>query len=464
VLGVVRASEVGTLDVQVFEVSTVTTSWVLSTALSSVLDNSSLSASLDKTHDLVPGRIYEIRRIEVRADDDAVAPIGLLIGGRDFVRAFFEVRDATDCARSPDDIRLAAYLTEEKQRIANSRPLGIPTASTKEFKVLGFVERCMLTERLRLPGFEIIPLPTGNPSLDEAALMNQVLRDFKWKAVVDPDAWAQHSSQQNPWIIFHFPRIYAESNAEAAALAAARRDEMLDLLALHRGSRGYPLALIVEDRSTGNAEAYPEFPIYEGNRLGGFISGEDTETLLRDSISIASDPLLPLFVSLFRDAQAERQVDFAFFRFWNLLEAIAVARIPSGQEITDFSGAPIKGRRETLTTSGGRGRVYQLLKELVHGSIEESSFAVDPAKNLWEMVKIWYAFRNAAAHYGGFMADDPEQRQQDWYAAANAAYQHLESLGTARRVGSDPYLVSLHSIARLVLHWQLNAVFQDGDH
>jgi hypothetical protein len=177
--------------------------------------------------------------------------------------------------------------------------------------------------------------------------------------------------------------------------------------------------------------------------------------LILGSESVANDPRLGLLVSLFRDAQAEREVDFAFFRYWNLLEVVAATQIPAGRPVTDFSGSPLMDGTKGANTASPRGRVYESLKRLMTlGAMSESSFVSAPAQNLWDTVGMWYGFRHAAAHHGGFRVGDAVQSRQPWYRLALSAVEHLRSAGIPRRPDSDPYLVSLKLAAQMVVFSQ----------
>ncbi len=69
------------------------------------------------------------------------------------------------------------------------------------------------------------------------------------------------------------------------------------------------------------------------------------------------DPFLALCLALYREAKAETDLDFAYFRYWNLLEVIASDRIAPGADVTDFKGAITGRQKEGYNTECPETRV-----------------------------------------------------------------------------------------------------------
>ncbi len=244
-------------------------------------------------------------------------------------------------------------------------------------------------------------------------------------------------------------------------LAHNRRDRLLELLAFRRNSSGVPFATVIQklDGATGQyteTRIYPEVEIYSGNLLGGFLSGEDQSVLLADDRAIHSDPFLGFILYLHMEAQAEKDLDFAYFRYWNLLETIAAERVESGTPVTGFDGKQIlKEDGKPFDTDGVRGRVYELVKRGMQVRDRTEEFfaaAQELSVSLWDAVYVWYAFRNATAHHGGYNPDDPNQQRQKWYRAAVEA----QLAGAQPRGGApDPYFSYLKDVTTDVVRWEL---------
>lgn len=124
--------------------------------------------------------------------------------------------------------------------------------------------------------------------------------------------------------------------------------------------------------------------------------------------------------------------------------------------MTDFGGAIIlTSDGKPFNTGGARGRVYELVKRgmQARGAGEDLyQQARDLSLSLWDAVYVWYGFRNATAHHGGFNEDDPNQQRQSWYGAA------MEALGNGampRGYGHDPYFDYLKTVSRDVVEREL---------
>jgi hypothetical protein len=276
-----------------------------------------------------------------------------------------------------------------------------------------------------------------------------------WPATIDPIGWATRAAKDRPVLVFHFPRIVAQSKEHAVEIAISVREKMLDLFALHRGARGIPIALFIAEIGTDDLAAISEQPNYTGNMLGGFLSGEDPAELIDHARVTSSDSLVSLFLSLYKDALTEMESDFAYLRFWSLLEVMASARINRGAAVTDFGGAALFEGNDAATTDRARGRIYELIKTRFQGAqLTEDFLALDPLDNLWVMTAVWFGYRNAAGHYGGFRPDDPAQTSRWWYGIVLAAHQHCESVNQVGLI--SPYLMCLRRATELMLRWELN--------
>ena len=358
-----------------------------------------------------------------------------------------------------------------------AKPLGnADRAEAEEFRVMMFVERLLLTGFLRVPGVQMAPITEANQpiiksfglgSSDELELINHVLRDRGWMDVrtgVDAAWWRDKSSKNRPVVLMYAPRVFAASYDHALQIAHARRDQLLRLLAFHRNYSGFPFTTVVQklDSSTrhySEARVYPEFERYTGNLLGGSISGEDQSLLLADYRAMRLDPFLGFVLHLHAEAQAEKDLDFAYFRYWNLLEAIAGERIEPKIPVTDFEGAVIltADGKKPFTTSVARGRVYEMVKRDIqsHGAGEDLyQEARNLSVKLWDAVYVWYGFRNATAHHGGFNPNDPNQQRQPWYQAAVEAQRNGAQ---PRGYKADPYFGYLKTAATEVVRQEMKS-------
>lgn len=420
------------------------------------------------------GRVYEVTVLEPVDSQGNV--LSHLRGGSDYPRTFFRVKEEpAEPMLTRGEAAEAAGAVERRRAEMYSEYIGDSSApDAKEFRLLMFVERLRITQPLQVPGIQILVLtdttksaepPFGFGANDEAELINTMLREQGWigpTGRIDP-SWGESNAQQRPVVVMYAPRVFAASLGKALWLAHGQRDRLLELLAFHREALGVPFATAIQqlDHTSGNytdLRVYPEVETYKGNLAGGFLSGENQTVLLADYRAMQSEPFLRFVLYLHAEAQAERNLDFAYFRCWNLLETIASERVALGDLVTDFNGDRILTKDGSpFKTEWARGRVYELVKRSMKEEGHDEDFyqeARDLCLGLWDAVHVWYAFRNATAHYGGFNPNDPNQQKQPWYEAAVEAQRN----GAQRTGGrADPYFGYLKQAATDVVGWELKA-------
>jgi hypothetical protein len=356
-------------------------------------------------------------------------------------------------ASNDNDLESLAAELKKRQVARYEVSLGNSGApSAIEHRVLCVVERLQMRTKLRLPGVEILPLTAAAEGLDELQLLKRLLAELGWPSQhVNTEWWRQTASSQRPWTAFLMGSIWATDHNAAAQIAWQERNRLVDLLALNRGASGRPLATAVEQRrgdEVGPWRVYAEQPGYGGNLLGGAISGESQRGLLVQDAGVRSDPLLALCASLYREGRAERSADFAYFRWWSLLETLSGARLKAGAPVDRLDGSRWPGRYNT--TSYAAPRVYAFVAKALAGFDETSLVA--PAANLYDAVRAWYARRNATGHYGGFVPQDPRQRSQRWYAAALETTKNQGGMAPEGEASLD----SLQRTVELVLQGELH--------
>jgi hypothetical protein len=363
------------------------------------------------------------------------------------------VNGTIDC---PSQVDLAARAVElrEQQRQRYEVTLGDASAP-HEFRVLCVIERLLMSTLIRLPGVDVIPIDVRASGVGESQHLNGILRSLGWPTVVDPAAWENRSRANRPWMIMVMNAVRAQSGAAAAEIARRERDRILSLLALNRGAAGRPLATIVESLdAAGHASAdgfVHEDEAYTGNLLGGFISGEDPEGLLVQSLALEADPLLRLGVTLYRQAVNERDPDIAFFRFWSILEVCSASRVPPSPPTVVYRTDSTVWPGRYNTTQAAAPRVYEFIKR--HATNIDEASLVRPAADLYDAVRCWYARRNATAHYGAFDPADLAQKRAHWFSAA----QRTATVG-AQPSPEREWLASLREVVHLVLARELATV------
>lgn len=312
------------------------------------------------------------------------------------------------------------------------------------------IEQLLTTRSLRLPSVNIYPIAERPEALEHLQFVNRLLSELGWATQVPADRWRQHVAGSRPRTAIVCDPIWAQNMDEADRIALQIRTDVLAILGLNRGSRGRVIAMVNEQlRSDGtvNHRIRDELGAYQGNLLGGLISGEDQHALLAQFLAVESDPLLRLCVDLYSEAIADSSFDARYFRLWSILETLSTARVSTGELVLLLDGSLWPG--EDNTTDRVAPRAYQFIANHLVERIDERSF-VAPASDLYEAIRAWYARRNATAHYGRFIVNDDRQKTQEWYCSALVTV-------------SDPttthhWLSTFQHVVRAVLDWELMAV------
>lgn len=246
------------VGIELYRVQEAETALGLMTGLHATFADGELTAFLEANISdmLREGCVYEVRYL--KPADIGGNELVSLLGGTDFPRTFFRVK------ADPGEPDLIAEQAAERARDVERRreemyaePLGDPSApGAREFRIMMFVERLLLTRPLRVPGIELAVLlesrepvqrSFGLGASDEVEVINQVLRDRGWvapRASVDP-SWRERNAHNRPVAVLHAPRVFAATAERALRLAHVVRDRLLELLAFHRNSSGVPFATAI---------------------------------------------------------------------------------------------------------------------------------------------------------------------------------------------------------------------------
>lgn len=439
------------------------TSWWFSSGAELVYEGNAWRLTL-KGLDVPPG-IYQISRLRfsLGPGQDPTNVVDAR-SEKNFPRVLLQVIDDFVQPAPPSEIAERVSAIEDgREKLFLRGIVADPTnPGIGRFRGFAFVTRCLVTRRMRLGQLEVFPLKRGIQSLEHAVIINQVLTECGSFPAIDPSGeWARVSGQAFPLAVVHMPLIYARNRDEAISAIERYSSAVIDVLSPRRISYGEVFAFVVENLDFPNRGGYrPGFEGYRGNLMGGFTSGEEPIRLKYDLLHVLADPMLRLFVSLYREAAAESNLDFAYLRFWNLLETIATRRIEANPKhsITTFGGEPIlslKGR--PISTTGASARVYQLIKKhfQTRGLKENLLLANVELRDLWSVCQVWSGYRHATAHYGGFIWGDSEQSQQSWYPLTSQAYAEVTANGGLRDLFSDGYFMALARTAQAIVIWEI---------
>lgn len=352
-----------------------------------------------------------------------------------FPNVHVSIANATSPIESLEDVAAAHVRILSEQQVLYAGPLGRPDdPGMQEHRVLHIVQGLYITTPLRLPAVEVRPVAARPTGAEERQLIDDVLVDIGWPTRITEEIWHRLTKDRNPLALIVCNPIWASTYEEAADLARNVRDRVIALMAVNRGATGRPVCLVVEQRQPDDTVLCKwtyEGPGYQGNLAGGFISGESQSQLLSQYQAVDKEPLLKLCCDLYGEALTERSVDAKFLRLWSILEFLSAAGAPKSQKVYLRDGSPWPNPKAN-TTRNAAPRVYYYLATLLAGCQHDEASFVDPAANLYEAVRVWYARRNATAHYGRFVLGDASQQSNGWYAlAAKSAMQGQDARGWA---------------------------------
>ncbi len=403
--------------------------------------------------------VYEITQIELTGSK---SPTLGLRGGRDYPRQFINVGPANYLADPRGIIsrvgEIERYREYQFQNGIDASPGDLALGLYRGF---AFVQGCLLTRPMRFHGFELVPINTDKRPSDMLSVVDAALKELGGRTNLSGNANLHRAiTQNNPLAVMHVPTIHATTRGEALGALKDHCDVVLSTLAPHRLAKGRVFAFVLEDRIfTGSWLEFGGRP-YQGNILGGFLSGEDPFSLARAFENVKADPMIRLFATLHAEALAEENSDFAYFRFWNLLESIATLRVPGGLPVTDFSGAPVLNKKGNQSTTSAAGpSVYELIRSrFTARGVTEALFKMTypPGTDMLHCVEVWKAFRHATAHFGGFRASDPVQQAKFRdFQVAEAARKDIIAAGGEFGTLTDPFFLILRMTCQFLVDWEV---------
>lgn len=310
-------------------------------------------------------------------------------------------------------------------------------------RVVSILTGVLTTQHCVYPGLITLPLDERPVDSEHLDLVNRFLGSLKLPVVVDPEKWSSSKSNRHPSTAVLLPQVWAPDFESAHRLAVERIERLQLVLSVNRLAKAMPIALIVEQRQVDGASRSRVYPLgthYGGNLMGGVIAGESPELLTAEFEGLESDPVARLGASLFAEALAETDEDFRFFKHWSALEVLS-ERYGDGGDITLTSGEPWP---ETVGPLDPGPKVYSMVVKVLSAiNVAERDFST-PAADLYELIQVLKARRNATAHYGRFDPVNPVQQGRRWYAEA------LKSSGSEQE-----WLHAARNLNVTVLHFVL---------
>lgn len=358
----------------------------------------------------------------------------------------FEIR--ASCQVRPRSLSaLEAAYNEAIRRRQASAENGIgsgPVTAT----VFMFIKDLLMTTALNMVTCQLVPLDAVTWKAEAA----HVDRFFDAQGLPRIN-WSEETLRRiqlaEPATLIYFPAVRGKSPEECGDTAMREAMLLNILLAAHRGSLGEIYCVIIQQiKSEDGVTLYAlHVPPYRGNLAGGFISGEEPESIRKNISALKASTTLQLYLTLYGEATRERRPEFMYVRLWSLLETIAKSQHISGQPVLTWDGQPVlDDNGQVRRIESARQLIYELLRRNLAPGIGERTFASGLSfGSLNEQIGIWYRRRNCTAH------GDPRCVCRDGTSAAGGTYVQCHRARADDQAGFDRYLGNLREMARVVV-------------
>jgi hypothetical protein len=282
--------------------------------------------------------------------------------------------------------------------------------------------------------------------------MNEFLAKNGAPPIASPEEALGLGQLGEPCVVVHFPRVLAASTDRAGQIVQDEVALLCDVLGFHRQSYGSPFGGILVRRDTGERFRWIHTPPYRGNLVAGFLAGEVPRLIRADLDKAHGDPRLALYLSLLREALREERMEFAYFRFWNLLETIARSKGFDGKPQLDWDSAQMTSPKGTplVIQAQAEQLVFELLRWTLAPKAASGRAFGTPFE---ELVPIWYRHRNCVAHGGGCFPDDASfcLRTDQKFVRCRRAHEDVIAKHGGRDHITDTCFQALRQTALLVL-------------
>ena len=324
-----------------------------------------------------------------------------------------------DTELSDVDVQRVHQELSAQNKLLYHSPVGDPSnPSNRLHRSVVLLAGVLTTRHVIYPGLITIPLAERPVDREHRELLNGFLRSLHLPVLVDEGKWADSKASRYPMTAVLIPQVWAPDFDDAHRIARELVERLQLVLAINRLAKASPVALVIEQRQADNSSQsriYPYETRYEGNLLGGDLAGESPDILVGDFKRLNDDPLVSLCAGLFAEAIAERNEDFKFFKYWSVLETLS-ERLGDEGPVALLTGSDWP---ETIGPMDPGPRVYSMLAKILTDSSMSEDSLPGPATDLYELVQVFKARRNATAHYGGFAPANAAQQARGWFSNAS---------------------------------------------
>lgn len=299
------------------------------------------------------------------------------------------------------------YVTKTYEDRYSSLKLGnIQNSDQAKYEVVVLCKDIYLSSDTHFKSCTVKPyIPTTND--DKLKKINDYLESKKWEKFDKKNVRKDILYSPNPQVIFEFPKVFASNKDEVVNLIIKEIEIILGAYSLTRNAKGEIIAIAIKNTETD--EQYLTFSEldYVGNIACGDVFGENP--FLNNYITDTSreNNFLQLCISLFNQASIEDNIEFAFTKYWSVLETMAESKNYNRKKLHRYD---LDGVKLTALTSkqrpGKKDYVRELIREyknIDNNHIENILTSAIPIvnKKMEALLSVWYYHRNCAVHAGG---------------------------------------------------------------
>lgn len=413
---------------------------------------------------LAPDGSFQVQfELEDGLYEVASATLRVPEGTEDYIQIPLEGDLFFSVPRTADPRSAIAALREDRENILFAPILAEgATEESPSHGVVVFFSGVKLHDPLMMEGLWALPAEgqIGIESL-ESVLTKNLTRLLERPFTLTQRARDDYA-RSNPVFCVVVPNIRADSMDSALQRGLNMAFSVANLLAIERGERARRVATYYSGE--GGESLWPEFSSYRGNILAPLSSEEQAYFIEQLLPLMQRDGVALLYVNLLAEAVGERNIAYQHFRYWALLEQIAVRKVVQDNlplRNPDGTAMVINGRAQ-LT----RGALRKVFYYLAPRNIETCSLDTKDSdgNEIWiagtqnerqlvsgswvisffDALEVAYELRNQVAHLGHFDNGAPALPRQ---VLAQKLRSNFHFNSWFRDIVKDAVLSELHSLA-----------------
>jgi hypothetical protein len=258
-----------------------------------------------------------------------------------------------------------------------------------------------------------VPLEGGFAGRELRQTFNNLLAAHDFVSEFDRPSWAMQLATRRRLAFVATPPVEVEQVAPSSMEATRTLNRLVDALALTHGGAPRIFAAANEFSSDGGGSwrtlaLMAGSGTHPGNILERLLPNGDLPAAIdpRDIwVRAEADPLVALWLSLYRGISAQSRWDVRVLRACSLLEAIGRERLDRDTAVIDESGETMLNHDGCqATTSQLRGLMYMLVRDAVDNILSSPHVLLThDTRSLWDEAGVWADIRNMVAHEGQWL-------------------------------------------------------------